>query len=79
LFQLSHTDVIDVTKAYINQATFKRGLDYYHLKLHEQAMIDFQDVIKADVTAIKAHFYIGKIYSKQYLGEITSSLTGKQL
>ena len=42
-------------------------------------MIDFQDVIKVDVTAIKAQFYIGKIYSKQYLGEITSSLTGKQL
>jgi hypothetical protein len=61
------------------QALLKRGLSYYHCQKYLKSMNDLQAVIKQDVTCIKAHFYIGKILSKQYLGEIrTKAETSKQ-
>ena len=51
----------------ITQATLKRGFSYFHVRLYQQAMLDFQAVLKTDPTSIKAHFYFGKILSRQYL------------
>ncbi len=53
--------------AQISQVILKRGLSYFHLRLYQQAMLDFQAVLKTDGTSIKANFYKGKILSRQYL------------
>jgi tetratricopeptide (TPR) repeat protein len=49
----------------VNTARFKRARLYYQLKLFDQALEDLNLLIDAEPGNAKAHFYKGKILSKQ--------------
>ncbi|CAI2370054.1 unnamed protein product [Moneuplotes crassus] len=60
------TDInkIDAKDSLIN-GRFKRARLYYQLKMFEQAQRDLNELLKTNPENAKAHFYLGKILSKQ--------------